>query len=169
MPRAGSPSWWATKIRQTRAFGRATVTAVERDGVARWLTPDQLRLFDSMHVADRRHGLDVVAWLRGHGEADDEVLLAGLLHDAGKGSTGFIPRVFHSLGQAYGGWIPRTASWLPGMRPRLDRLARHAETSARLAAEAGCSARTVELIRHQDDPSPADVAAQRLHLADEAS
>ena len=41
-----------------------------------------------MHVADRRHGLDVVASLRADGVTDPDVLLAGLLHDAGKGDTG---------------------------------------------------------------------------------
>ena len=41
-----------------------------------------------MHVADRRHGLDVVATLRGDGVTEHDVLVAGLLHDAGKGDTG---------------------------------------------------------------------------------
>jgi hypothetical protein len=164
----GSATWWAAKVRQARAFGRAAVGDAERAGLATWLTPAQLRLFDGMHVADRRHGLDVMAWLRAHGETDPDVLLAGLLHDAGKGSAGFMPRVVHSLGQAYGRWIPRSASWLPGMRWHLERLDRHAGTSARLAEAAGCSPLTVELIRGQDEP-PVDETARRFHLADEAS
>jgi hypothetical protein len=165
----GSPTWWAGKIRQARRHLGAGVEPGEREALVGWLSSAQIALFDGMHVADRRHGLDVVAWLRADGLTDPEVLVAGLLHDAGKGATGFLPRVIHSLGQAYGPWIPRLAARLPGMRAHLARLAAHAETSARLASNAGCSARTVELIRHQDDPEPADIAGQRLHLADEAS
>jgi hypothetical protein len=121
-----------------------------------------------MHVADRRHGLDVVATLRGEGVADDEVLLAGLLHDAGKGATGVLPRVAFSLGQAYGSWVWRLAGVVPGWGAALRRLHGHAESSAVLAAEAGCPARTVELIRHQEAPVD-PIAGRALQLADEAN
>jgi hypothetical protein len=144
------------------------VDASERTALGAWLTPPQLALFDSMHVADRRHGLDVVATLRADGQLDEELLLAGLLHDAGKGDTGLWPRVAHSLGQEYGSWIWRVTGPLPGFRAALTRLRDHAEVSARLAAAAGCSARTVELIRHQDAPRDGD-AGERLRLADEAN
>lgn len=167
--RPGSAGWWSGKVRQARRHLGARVAPGERDALAGWLSPAQLALFDGMHVADRRHGLDVAAWLRADGITDPEVLVAGLLHDAGKGATGFVPRVAYSLGQAYGSWVTGSAARLPGMRRSLARLAAHAETSARLAAAAGCSPRTVELIRHQDDPAPADPAGQRLRLADEAS
>jgi hypothetical protein len=121
-----------------------------------------------MHVADRRHGLDVVATLRANGVSDTEVLLAGLLHDAGKGDTGVWPRVAYSLGQAYGAWIWRLAGVLPGFRHPLARLREHAESSALLAERAGASPRTVELIRHQDAPIDPD-AGRQLQLADEAN
>jgi hypothetical protein len=122
-----------------------------------------------MHVADRRHGLDVVAALRRDGVTEPDVLLAGLLHDAGKGRTGVWPRVAYALGQRWGLWVWRlAAAWLPGMRRALDRLRDHAESSARLAAEAGCSPRTVELIRHQDAPVDPEFG-EALRLADEAS
>ncbi len=125
-------------------------------------------LFDSMHIADRRHGLDVVAALRAGGTDDPEVLLAGLLHDVGKGDTGILPRVLYSLGQAGIGLPVRILGRLRGMRVALDRLHNHADTSAQLAATAGCSPRTVELIRWQDAPRDPD-AGERLRLADEAS
>lgn len=161
-------SWWASKVRQTVSHVRARVGAVERAGLATWCTPEQLALFDTMHVADRRHGLDVVATLRRAGEQDVEVLLAGLLHDAGKGATGLGPRIAFSLGQAYGSWVWRVAGVLPGWRAALDRLRDHPERSARLAERAGCAPRTVTLIRHQDAPLDDD-AGRRLRLADEAN
>jgi hypothetical protein len=171
--RPGSIGWWAGKVRQARRHIGAQVPARERDGVAGWLSPAQLAVFDAMHVADRRHGLDVVAALRSdgssaNGEVDRELLLAGLLHDAGKGQTGFLPRVIYSLASAYGGWIEASLAWWPGLRRDLAALHAHAEMSARMAEAAGCSPRTIELIRWQDEPHD-PVAGERLRLADEAN
>lgn len=166
--RPGSPAWWLGKIRQTRRHVFARVSPRERDSLATWLTPAQLALFDGMHVADRRHGLDVVAVLRAEGMTEPEVLEAGLLHDCAKGNAGLVPRVLVSLEQAHLGWPARAAATLPAVRRTLQRLRDHAELSAGLAAAAGCSARTVELIRWQDAPRD-PVAGERLRLADEAS
>ena len=163
-----STSWWASRARQFRAHLRANVTPEERAALVTWIAPAQLDLFDTMHLADRRHGLDVVASLRAEGVTEPDLLVAGLLHDAGKGDTGVWPRVAYSLGTRYGAWIPRAASVLPGFRDALERLRAHAETSAALAAAAGCSPRTVELIRNQDAPLDAEFG-ELLRLADEAN
>ena len=161
-------SWWGSRARQFRAHVRASVGPAERAGLETWLTDQQLALFDGMHVADQRHGLDVVATLRTDGMSDPEVLLAGLLHDAGKGHTGVWPRVAYALGQRYGSWIPQVAGVLPPARAAQARLRDHAEVSAALAGAAGCSPRTVELIRHQDAPVDPE-AGRLLQLADEAN
>jgi hypothetical protein len=140
----------------------------ERDGLATWLTPAQLSLFDSMHVADRRHGLDVVETLRADGATDPELLLAGLLHDAGKGDTGVWPRVAWSLGQRYGRWVWRLAALVPRGGASIERLRAHADVSALMAEAAGCSPRTVALIRDQDAPRDPEFG-ELLRLADEAN
>ena len=163
-----SGSWWAGKVRQFRSHVRARVDPAERAALASLTEPAQLALFDGMHRADQRHGLDVVATLRANGVTDPELLLAGILHDAGKGDTGVWPRVAYSLGQAYGPWVWRIASVVPGMGRAVTRLRAHAETSAQLAAAAGATPRTVELIRHQDAPVDPD-AGRALQLADEAN
>lgn len=169
MSSSSGSDWWATKVRQSRAHLRATVKGDERRALETWLTPAQLALFDGMHVADQRHGLDVMAALRAGGDADDrEVLEAGLLHDVAKGDTGLLARIAYSLGQAYGRWVWRLAGLLPGFGPALDRLRDHPAASGRMAAAAGCSARTVALIEHQDAPIDPE-AGQRLRLADEAN
>ena len=121
-----------------------------------------------MHVADRRHGLDVVASLRADGVTEPDALLAGLLHDAGKGDTGVWPRVAHALARQYGAWIAAVARRLPGFSEPLERLRAHATTSAELAAAAGCPPRTVELIRYQDAPIDPEFG-ELLRLADEAN
>jgi hypothetical protein len=144
------------------------VAPEERTALVAWIAAAQLALFDSMHVADRRHGLDVVASLRAEGVTEPDVLLAGLLHDAGKGETGVWPRVAHALASAYGQWIVSVARRLPGFGPALERLRTHAETSAELAAAAGCPGRTVELIRYQDAPIDPEFG-ELLRLADEAN
>jgi len=161
-------SWWGPKVRQFRAHLRAKVAPVERAALVAWTTPAQRALFDSMHVADRRHGLDVVSSLRGDGVDDRDVLLAGLLHDAGKGNTGVLPRVAYSLGQRYGPLIWRAASIVPGWADAIARLKTHARASATLAAAAGCSERTVDLIRQQDAPTDPEYG-ELLRLADEAN
>ena len=164
----GGVTWWAAKVRRVQSHLTASVSSTERAQLAGWLTPAQLAVFDGMIVADRRHGLDVAAAMRSAGVVAPDALMAGLLHDAGKGRTGIVPRVVHSLGQAYGAWIPSIAGRLPGMAAALDRLERHPEISAGLAEAAGCSTRTVELIRWQEAPRDPEFGEQ-LRLADEAS
>jgi hypothetical protein len=121
-----------------------------------------------MPAGDQRHGLDVVAHLRRAGATDPDLLVAGLLHDCGKGpSVRLAHRVTWSLGQHYGAWIWRSSSHLPTFNTGLARLRDHSVRSAELAGEAGCTARTIELIRNQETPT--DDAGRLLLAADEAN
>jgi hypothetical protein len=164
----GRAAWWAGKVRQFRGHLWARIEPAERAALQTWLTPAQASLFDAMHVADRRHGLDVVAGLRAEGVADPEVLLAGLLHDVGKGTVGVWPRVAFSLGQAYGSWVWTVARVVPGFGTAIERLRDHAESSARLVESAGCGPRTVGLVRWQDSPRDPEFG-ELLRLVDEAN
>ena len=160
-------AWWSGKIRRVWAYSHASVSVAEREELAEWLSPRQLRLFDWMHVSDRRHGLNVVAYLRARSVEDQDLLVAGLLHDAGKGPRVRLShRVAYSLGQRYGEWIWGLAGRMPTFRTGLVRLRDHAARSADLAREAGCSARTIDLIRNEEHPT--DDAAVLLLAADEA-
>jgi hypothetical protein len=147
---------------------RASVTPAERTDLVTWLTPAQLALFASMHVADQRHGIGVVASLRAAGVKSPDALLAGLLHDAGKGRTGVWPRVAYALGDHYGHWVWRAAAVIPGFAGDIERLRTHAQTSAELAGAAGCPPRTVELIRYQETPRDPEFG-DLLRRADEAN
>ena len=136
--------------------------------LASWTTPTQRRLFDSMHVADQRHGLDVVASLRAEGVKDRDVLLAGLLHDAGKADTGVWPRVTYSLGQAYGTRVWSVASVWPGMGRSLDAAARARRAIGGAGDRGGMFAAD-----GRADPAPGRAAdlefGELLRLADEAN
>ena len=160
--------WWARRVRQFVRYVTGRVTPAERAALSSWLAPAQLDLFERMHRADQRHGLDVVAALRRAGHSDPDLLLAGLLHDAGKGRDLHIwHRVAWALAERHPGLEP-TFLRVPSFGAAFATMADHAERSARLALEAGCSARTADLIRHQAEPSDEELVVA-LGLADEAS
>jgi len=159
--------WWGSKARQFRAHLFARVTTEERRALAAWTRPAELALFEGMHVADQRHGLDVVAYLRRAGVADRDVLSAALLHDCGKGDTGWPPRVAWSLGERYGTWVHGTAARLPGWGEAMTRLRDHADLSADAVEAAGLPPSAVALVREQDATSTSTFG-RLFHAADEA-
>jgi hypothetical protein len=162
-------TWWAAKTRQVVRHLTGRVSPAERAELVAWLSPAQLSLFDRMHPADRRHGLDVVAALRADGHDAPDLLLAGLLHDASKGpETRLWHRVAWSLGERHGSWVWSVCRPLPGFGRALDRIRTHPADSALLALAAGCPRSTAELIRHQSAPRD-PVAGEWLRVADEAS
>jgi hypothetical protein len=161
-------SWWGARIRRTSRYLFGRVSRPDRAELEGLLTYEQLLLFDSMHRADQVHGLDVLRALRAAGRTEDELLLAGLFHDAGKGpAVGLVHRVLWSLGERYGAWIVQTASVVPWLREGLERLRDHQQHSAELAVVAGCSPLTAALIR-SDPPAEDRHLGEALRLADEA-
>lgn len=161
-------SWWSGRIRQFVRYMTGRVSSAERDELKSWLTPAQLALFDGMHRADRRHGLDVVAVLRRDGQTDPDLLMAGLLHDCGKGRS---LHVWHRIGWSIAEPRPGLKRWVlrvPTFRPAFRILAEHANKSADLALAAGCNARVAGFIRNQGLAADADLV-RALQLADDAS
>ncbi len=122
-----------------------------------------------MHRADQRHGLDVVRALRADHQVDRDLLLAGLLHDCGKGRELHVwHRVGWSLSERYGPRVERATLALPGFRRAFRIIAEHADRSAELALRAGASATAAELIRHQAEPLD-DERGRALLLADQSN
>ncbi|HUP83690.1 MAG TPA: hypothetical protein VM284_05835 [Candidatus Limnocylindria bacterium] len=162
-------SWWAGKVRRFGRYFTGRVGAAEKADLSAWLIGPQLALFDSMHPADQRHGLDVVAALRAEGHVQPELLLAGLLHDSGKGRALHVwHRVSWSLGERYGPRVERLLERLPTFHKAFGTMRDHAARSAELAAAAGCSAATADLIRNQAEPTD-PVLGRALLLADRAN
>ncbi|MEO8626069.1 MAG: hypothetical protein ABI452_05155, partial [Candidatus Limnocylindrales bacterium] len=107
-------SWWASKVRRFARYFTGRVAASDRAQLRTWLTPSQMALFDAMHTADQRHGLDVVTALRADGHSHSDLLLAGLLHDCGKGRGLHVwHRVGWSLSERYGSRLESGLSRLP--------------------------------------------------------
>ncbi len=159
-------SWWAGKAAQFVRHVTGKVSEAELGELRRFLTREQFALFESMHRADQRHGLDVVASLRNGGRHERDLLLAGLFHDAGKGPrVGLWHRVAWSLHERYGA-VRSLALRLPGFRDAFVRIERHPERSAELALDAGCSEITADLIRNQSRPRD-PVLGEALRVADE--
>jgi hypothetical protein len=162
-------NWWSAKVRRFWLYFFGRVGAPERNELEGWLTAAQIKLFDSMHRADQRHGIDVVAALRAEGQTDLDLLLAGLIHDCGKGRSLHVwHRVGWSLFERYGRRVERGLLRLPGFKKGFATMAAHAARSAELAREAGCSTTTADLIRHQAEPVD-EVLGKALLLADQAN
>ena len=147
-------------------FWRALTARVyleELEAIAPLLGPRGMTLFQRLSRMDQRHALNVYATLQHQGHDDPDMLAAALLHDVGKtaGSLHLLYRVAVSLLKAFS---PRLLAYLEtnGEHGLLlpFRVAReHPELGARLVAEAGFSAVTVELVRchHGEPPAPGAV------------
>jgi hypothetical protein len=135
------------------------------------LPPSAWAVFDSMPVADQRHGLDVATRLLARGVDDADVLAAALLHDAAKGSR---LRVWHRVGgvllaAAAPGALRRLASPDPSSGGYVWHVfLHHADLSAERARGAGLSERTAAFIRGAA-PDADRWLAQALRDADDAS
>ncbi len=157
----------AYRIRQFFASLGASLSPQERQIVAARLSQEQQRLFYAMTARDQRHCLDVFYVLEGRGCQDEEVLLAALLHDVGKGPIRLWHRVAYVLLRAI--W-PRLVARLAqpdgrGWWRAVASLENHAARGAALAEAAGTPAAVVELIRHHQR---ADASDGRLALLREA-
>ena len=160
------------RVGQLVAHVRARVDAGDAALVRRILPEGGVRLFDSMPVADRRHGLDVAERLLQKGHDDADLLGAALLHDAAKGHRmrlwhrvsgvlleALAPSVLRRLAD------PRPASW----RHPFHLYLHHEPMSAELALAVGCTARLGGFIRGVAG-SDADARLLRaLRTADDAS
>jgi hypothetical protein len=137
------------------------------------LTPAQMTLFVGMQSSEQAHALSVYRQLLAQGETSPDLLTAALLHDVGKNCRPLrlFERVLIVLSKAiYPAQSKRWGSTYPeeaGKKVLKQAFAvaeQHPAWGAELAAEAGASPLTVELIRlHQDPPSTvADIEVKRL-------
>lgn len=137
---------------------------IEEEWLARWLPARAADLFLAVPRYDQQHALRVFHVLREQGHSDPDLMAAALLHDVGKtvprsGSLRLWHRVAVVLMRAVEPDLVRQVGHkaTKGWRRPFYVQQHHAALSARLAREAGCSARTAELIgRHEDPPALTD-------------
>ncbi len=158
------------RVGQLVAHVRARVEPEEEALVHRILSERGVALFESMPVADRRHGIDVAERLLRSGQDDGDLLAAALLHDAAKGHR---MRLWHRVaGVLLEALAPsllrRVASPDPtSWRHPFHLYLHHQPMSADLAAGAGLAPRVGAFIR--GEVADADVQLLRaLSRADDA-
>ncbi len=164
----------ARSLYRSRQFFRsvgASITDEEKGEVAGRLSSEQQRLFFAMTARDQRHSLDVFHLLLRHGQTDEELLSAALLHDTGKGRVRVWHRVVYVLLRATSKRLfDRVASIESGSwRGALAAIADHSRRGAVLAGAAGASEGTVRLIRqHEETEGDLDPRVSTLRAADES-
>jgi hypothetical protein len=149
---------------------RAEVGEDDRARVARYLSPQEQRLFYGMALRDQRHALDVLFALEREGHDDRALLVAALLHDVGKGAIRLWQRVaFVVLKAASTRLLVRVASESgASWRQALWRSLHHAELGAALAEASGAPAETVRLIKMHEERATGDRQLLMLQQADES-
>ena len=137
---------------------RGSLSPAEQRTVRSLLRPAAQRLFAGLQGRERRHARAVLAWLRAHATPSDELLVAALLHNTGKGRLYAHERILHVL----------LLQFAPGLHSRLadpegGRLARalaalrdHPARGAEQLAAIGCSPRVRELVRRHHESTPGD-------------
>jgi hypothetical protein len=145
------------------------LSPADHDLIAATLPPGGRVVFYAMSRNDQRHSVTVCRALLDQGHRDPDLLAAALLHDSGKGG-GRVPLWVRPPVVLLKALAPGALRWLareegPWYRRPFFHAWRHAEIGADLAAKAGLSPATVEIIRTHHDPNgPAAV----LHAVDDA-
>ncbi len=165
---------WHERLRQ----GIAALTPVSLpegldEAVEELLSEAQAAAFRRLPLYDQAHLFRVYQRLVAAGERDRDVLLAALLHDAGKVMPPFrvrlVDRVTRVILRRYAPGLLARLARLPAPRWRagLALAVHHPKLGASLAATLGCTPRVCWLIEHhEDDPPPPDAALHRLIAAD---
>jgi hypothetical protein len=165
-----SPSRALYRTRQFAQALRPRLSDGERQEARRVLGDGLVQLFDSMTVRDRRHCFDVYRALLARGCSDSDVLMAALLHDAGKGRLAGAPvHLWHRVAYVL------LAAAAPALLERvvasgggLASLHQHSARGAALAEAFAAPSPVVELIARHEDAATGDERLRLLRIADDS-
>ncbi len=141
------------RIQQVWHFLRRRPSKQDLAWVSTLLTATQQPLFFAQQTGDQAHAITVARTLQQQGYDDERLLVAALLHDAGKAPGVSIPHrtAMVLIKKMAPGWLdtlsPHTTGWLAP----LARAYHHPEIGANLAQQATCHPDTVALIRHHQE------------------
>ena len=133
------------------------------------LGPEELRCFRALQGREQRHAVDVLAHLQAHGTPSTCVLVAALLHNAGKGPLHLYERVAYTLLAMFTPALLDRIAAPDGCGFRLAMAAQrdHPARGAEILAAIGVRPRVLELVRgHHDAPAGGDAELAALIEAD---
>lgn len=118
-----------------------------------WLTPAEFALFRAADPRDRRHSMDLFLLLRREGTSrdappSDDILVAALIHDVGKGHLMTADRILFVILRATSAGLARWVAAEHGApwRRAQWRLHHHAALGANVLRHAGSAPRVVEVV-----------------------
>ncbi|MDX1414369.1 MAG: HD domain-containing protein [Candidatus Promineifilaceae bacterium] len=142
--------WWALTAKDLQPSDRTAVKTL--------LSENEWQLFEAFSPADRRHAYQVYATLMASGYDQNDLLVAGVLHDVGKTRVRLtaLERILVVL---VGKLFPdKLAAWgkgsAAGWRRPFVAKQQHPQWGAQMVEEAGSSALVVNLVRRHQDPLP---------------
>lgn len=143
------------RIRQFKLAFRPPAQLVKTEDIRAYLTPPQFALFRRLQKSEQWHAFSVMQKLIESGQKNNDLFSAALLHDLGKihyplnvwerVMIVIVRRVTPGLVQRWGQETPQ------GFSKPFVVACHHAEWGADLAARAGASKLTIELIRRHED------------------
>ena len=159
------------RIRQTWHALTAKPDRLEIDETKAFLTPDQFSLFNQLQFSEQSHSIRIYQQMRQDGIEQPDLLKAALLHDVGKNRCPLHlwDRIIIVLGRRFTPWIFDTISGEEpvGWKRPFVVSRKHAEWGARMAAAAGSSQLTVELInRHEQELKPGESTPTFNHTSE---
>ncbi len=141
------------RVQQVWLFLRRRLSEEDMAWVQERLTPAQQALFFAQQSGDQAHAVTVARTLQAQGYHDERLLVAALLHDAGKapGVSIAYRTAMVLIKKIAPDWLaalsPHTAGWLAP----LARAYHHPSLGADLAEQANSHPDTVALIRYHQE------------------